>query len=198
MATVDEELSQLEKDIRQLQIEYETYFAGGRSRPPADTEWRVQRMIKRYSEMGGKLKYAERFRFNNLSSRYAKYSEIWRRRAKKVEAGQSAYSYSKTARELDKQRLEESERRHEAWLRGDRAQVAMSDPRRETEQMQTLYHKMIEAKKAAGEAADINFEQFSSFVRSKTKTLRKQMHCDSVQFEISLEGGHVKLKAKGL
>jgi hypothetical protein len=198
VATVDEDLSQLEKDIRQLQIEYETYFAGGRSRPPADTEWRVQRTIKRYAEMGGKLKYAERFRFNNLTSRYAKYSEIWRRRTRKVEAGQSAYSYSKTARELDKQRLEEAERRHEAWLRGDRAQVAMSDPRRETEQVQTLYHKMIEAKKAAGEASDINFEQFSSFVRSKTKELRQQMHCDSVQFEISLEGGHVKLKAKGL
>ena len=32
MATFDEELSQLEKDIRQLKIEYDQYFGGGRKR----------------------------------------------------------------------------------------------------------------------------------------------------------------------
>ena len=33
MATTDEHLSQLEKDIRQLKIEYEQYFGGGRPGP---------------------------------------------------------------------------------------------------------------------------------------------------------------------
>jgi len=32
MATIDEDLSQLEKDVRQLKIEYEQYFGGGRAR----------------------------------------------------------------------------------------------------------------------------------------------------------------------
>ncbi len=198
MATIDEELSQLEKDIRQLQIEYDTYFTGGRPRPPADTEWRVQRAIKRFSEMGGKLKYAERFRYNNLASRYAKYSEVWRQRAKRVEAGHSAFGYSKVARELEQRRLEEAERRHRARERAAASRVAFSDPLKEGEKVQSLYHAMLEAKSQAGEKADINFEQFNNFVRQKTEQLRKQMGCQQVQYEVSVERGHVRLKAKGL
>ena len=202
-ATTDEQLTQLEKDIRQLQIEYDTYFTGGRPRPPADTEWRVQSTIKRFSEMGDKLKFAERFRFNGLASRYAKYSEIWRQRAKKVEAGHSAYSYSKVARELEAKRLAEAERKHEAYLHGERGEpkagrVAFSDPLKETEKMQELYHTMLDAKGKAGEKADVNFEQFHAFVRNKTEQLKKQMGCQKVEYEVSVEAGQVKLKAKGV
>jgi len=197
MATFEEELNQLEKDIRQLQIEYDTYFSGGRPRPPNDTEWRVQRMIKKFAEQGGKLKYADRFRYNNLASRYAKYSEVWRQRARKMESGHSAYSYSKTARDLEQKRLEESEKRR-TMRKAAATRIALRDPKKDTEQVQALYKTMVEAKKAAGESADVNFEQFTEFVRRKTDQLRKQMHCESVQYEVSVEGGHVKLKAKGV
>ena len=202
-ATVDEQLTQLEKDIRQLQIEYDTYFTGGRPRPPADTEWRVQTSIKRFSEMGDKLKFAQRFRFNGLASRYSKYSEVWRQRAKRVEAGHSAFGYSKVARELEAKRLAEAERKHEAYLRGERGEpkaghVAFSDPLKEAEKVQELYRTMLEAKSQAGDKAEVNFEQFHAFVRSKTEQLKKQMGCQKVEYEVSVEGGHVKLKAKGV
>jgi hypothetical protein len=76
--------------------------------------------------------------------------------------------------------------------------IALRDPKKDTEQVQALYKTMVEAKKAAGEGADIDFEQFNNFVRRKTEQLRKSMHCESVQYEVSVEGGHVKLKAKGV
>lgn len=202
MPTPDEELSQLEKDIRQLQIEYETYFAGGRKRPPAETEWRVQTMIKKWAEGGGKLKYAQMFRYNTLSAKYAKYSEIWRQRAKRVEEGRSAYGYSKVARELEQQRLAEAERQHAERIHGHlaagTARVAFSDPLKEAEKVQELYRTMIEAKKQAGESADVNFEQFHKFVRTKTEQLRQQMGCKQVEYTVSVENGQVKLKAKGV
>lgn len=197
MATIDEQLTQLEKDIRQLQIEYDAYFCGGRPRPPSDTEWRVQLQIKRFAEMGGKLKYAQRFRYNNLAARYAKYSEIWRQRARRVEAGHSAFAYSKVARELEQKRLEEASRQHEARLRRTTAHVAFTDPLKEAEKVQSLYRTMMEAKKEAGEKADIDFEQFHKFVRKKTEQLKKQMGCKQVEYSVSLEGGRVKLTAKG-
>jgi hypothetical protein len=53
MATIDEELGTLERDIRQLKIEYDQYFGGGRKRPPTEIEWRIDQMVKRYSERGG-------------------------------------------------------------------------------------------------------------------------------------------------
>src|SRR5438046_10456664 len=72
MATIDEELGQLERDIRQLKIEYDQYFGGGRKRPPTEIEWRIDILVKRYAERGGELKFAQRFRFNNLPQHYAK------------------------------------------------------------------------------------------------------------------------------
>jgi len=197
VASIEDELNQLEKDIRQLQIEYDTYFTGGRPRPPADTEWRVNTMIKKFADMGGKIKFAQRFRYNGLASRYAKYSEVWRQRAKRVEMGGSAFAYSKVARELEQQRLAEAERKHSARIGGP-ARVAFSDPLKEGEKVQELYRTMMEAKEKAGEKPDVNFEQFHQFVRNKTDQLKKQMGCKAVEYEISVEGGQVKLKAKGV
>jgi hypothetical protein len=205
-ATPDEELSQLEKDLRQLQIEYETYFAGGRKRPPNDTEWRVQTAIKKFGDNSGKLKYAQIFRYNSLAAKYAKFSEIWRQRAKRVEEGRSAYGYSKVARELEQKRLAEAERQHAARIHGASAaeaaaisgRVAVTDPLKESEKVQELYKTMLEAKQQAGEKADINFEQFHKFVRSKTEQLRQQMGCQQVEYTVSVENGQVKLKAKAV
>src|SRR6476661_1942793 len=55
MATIDEELGQLERDIRQLKIEYDQYFGGGRKRPPTEIEWRIELIVKRYGERNGTL-----------------------------------------------------------------------------------------------------------------------------------------------
>lgn len=196
MPTPEEELSQLEKDLRQLQIEYDAYFAGGRKRPPTEIEWRVTTLIKKFSDMGGKLKYAQSFRFNNLASRYAKFSEVWRQRAKRVEEGRTAFGYSKVARELEQQRLAEAAREHEARIHGEAHRVAFSDPLKEPEKVQSLYRNLVEAKKELGEKSDLNFEQFHKFVRQKTEELRKQMGARQVEYTVSVENGQVKLKAK--
>src|SRR5260370_41127860 len=87
MATIDEELATLEKDIRQLKIEYDQYFGGGRKRPPTEIEWRIDQLVKRYAERGGGLKFAQRFRFNNLLQSYAKYKDIFRERTAPKEEG---------------------------------------------------------------------------------------------------------------
>ena len=48
--TIDEELSGMERDIRQLKIEYDQFFGGGRKRPPTEIEWRIEQVIKRHGE----------------------------------------------------------------------------------------------------------------------------------------------------
>ncbi len=53
--SVDEDLGQLERDIRQLKIEYEQYFGGGKARPPSDIEWRIETLLKRYSDRGAEM-----------------------------------------------------------------------------------------------------------------------------------------------
>src|SRR3974377_1187270 len=104
MATIDEELAQLERDIRQLKIEYDMYFGGGRKRPPTEIEWRVELLVKRYAERGGELKFAQRFRFNNLSQTYAKYKDVFRKRLAPREEGQVQRHFGAAAKAIEAER----------------------------------------------------------------------------------------------
>src|SRR6202166_2317877 len=104
MATIDEELAQLEKDIRQLKIEYDQYFGGGRKRPPTEIEWRIELVVKRYGERGGELKFAQRFRFNNLTQTYAKYKDIFRKKVQLKEEGRSQRHYGAAAKAIEAER----------------------------------------------------------------------------------------------
>src|SRR3982074_2057654 len=104
MATIDEELGQLERDIRQLKIEYDQYFGGGRKRPPTEIEWRIELVVKRYGERGGELKFGQRFRFNNLTQTYAKYKDIFRKKVQLKEEGRSQRHFGSAAKAIEAER----------------------------------------------------------------------------------------------
>lgn len=102
--SVDDDLAQIEKDIRQLKIEYEMYFAGGRKRPPADTQWRVDTMIKRYNDRSAEMNSGQRFHLTNLTSTYAKYQEMWRKKLMQKESGSTQRHFGSAARAIAAER----------------------------------------------------------------------------------------------
>src|ERR1019366_9688860 len=104
MATTDEDLSQIERDIRTLKIEYEQFFGGGRSRPPTDTQWRVDNLVRRYNERLGDLSFGQRFRFNNLAQTYAKYQDMWRKKLMQKEGGASSRHFGSAAKVIEAER----------------------------------------------------------------------------------------------
>ena len=104
MATIEEDLLQIEKDIRTLKIEYEQYFGGGRKRPPADTQWRVESLLKRYRDRGADMSYAQRFRYTNLAQTFAKYCEIWRKKIKEREEGLTQRHFGAPAKAIEAER----------------------------------------------------------------------------------------------
>src|SRR5271156_54141 len=104
MATIDEDLAQLERDIRQLKIEYDQFFGGGRKRPPSEIEWRIELVVKRYGERGGDMKFAQRFRFSNLSQTYAKYKDIFRKKVQQKEEGKIQRHFGAAAKEIEAER----------------------------------------------------------------------------------------------
>ena len=84
--TVDEELNVLEESVRRLKIEYDVFFGGGSKKPPSDTEWRVQNLIRKYSD-SAKLSFPQRFKYNGIAQRYALFSDLWRQKMKIKEEG---------------------------------------------------------------------------------------------------------------
>src|SRR5579864_9651712 len=111
MPTIDEDLSQIERDIRTLKIEYEQYFGGGRKRPPADTQWRLENLMRRHSERIGDLNYGQRFRYNNLAQTYAKYQDMWRKKILQKEGGVSLRHFGAAAKAIEAQRSREDAHR---------------------------------------------------------------------------------------
>ncbi len=200
MATIDEELGQLERDIRQLKIEYDQYFGGGRKRPPTEIEWRIDQLVKRYAERGGELKFAQRFRFNNLSQTYAKYKDIFRKRVALKEEGKIQRHFGAAAKEIEAARAKKEAEEHAAAAAAageSRAfRMTCSEPERETEKVDQLYQAFLQAKQTAGEeTGKLSRAGFNEFVRKKTKELQKQKNCRDVEYVVEVVEGQVKLKA---
>ncbi len=198
MPTIDEELSQLERDIRQLKIEYDMYFGGGRKRPPTEIEWRIELIVKRYSERGGDLKYTQRFRFSNLSQTYAKYKEVFRKRVAQREEGKIQRHFGAAAKAIEAERA-----RAQAAADADTAaaapkafRVVCTAPENEEEKVGQLYEAFANAKRDAGEEmGKMTRSAFNEFVRKKTKDLQTQKNCREVEYVVETVDGHVKLKA---
>ncbi|HEV8384612.1 MAG TPA: MXAN_5187 C-terminal domain-containing protein [Candidatus Acidoferrales bacterium] len=206
MASVDEDLNQLEKDVRQLKIEFDMFFGGGRKRPPQETLWRAEQMIKRYSERSADMNFSQRFRFNNLAQNFAKNNEVWRKKLKQKEEGFVQRHFGSAAKAIEKERVKSQPPAAPAATEAGRARggsppslyaVACSDPDREPEKVQDLYKALVEAKKKAGEKTDaLTLDSFQAFVRQKTEQLKKQKGAAEVEYAISVEEGQVKLKAR--
>lgn len=111
MATIDEDLNQIERDVRTLKIEYEQFFGGGRPRPPTDTQWRVDTLVRRYAERVAELSSGQRFRYNNLTQTYAKYQDLWRKKLLQKEGGVSLRHFGAAAKAIEAQRSREDAHR---------------------------------------------------------------------------------------
>jgi hypothetical protein len=213
MATIEEELGQLERDIRQLKIEYDQYFGGGRKRPPTEIEWRIELVVKRYGERGGELKFGQRFRFNNLTQTYAKYKDIFRKKVQLKEEGRSQRHYGAAAKAIEAERAKAHSEvpalaaRPAAVIEAPVVarpvpaetpafRVTCADPENESENVERLYHAFVEAKARTGEEIHkLSPAGFKEFVRKKTKDLQEKQNCRDVEYVVEVVAGQVKLKA---
>jgi hypothetical protein len=217
MATIDEELAQMERDIRQLKIEYDMFFGGGRKRPPTEVEWRIELLIKRYAERGGEMKFGQRFRYNNLTQTYAKYKDVFRKRMAKHEEGKVDRHFGAAAKAIEAERAktvaappkQEAEDEGQASPGAAAAHAAAnaaaeakafrmvcSEPEREADKVNQLYEAFVQAKQQAGEeTSKVTRAGFGEFVRKKTKDLQTSKNCRDVEYVVETIGGQVKLKA---
>src|SRR5450631_3135068 len=206
--TTDEELNVLDGQLRRLKIEYEIFFSNPTKRPPTDIEWKVLSLLRKFSD-GGRMNFSQRYRYNEMAQRYAVYSDLWRKKSRIREEG---YRRPQDAL-LSVQGVRSAEEEHEpqhhpvygvshvaaAAAAGETASQPFtlhSVDQAEREQVERLYNTLVAAKKKAGENVSGNIESFTTFVQKKTEEIRKQFHCENVEYSVELTNGHVKLKAK--
>ena len=207
--TTDEELNVLDTQLRRLKIEYEIYFSNPTKKPPADIEWKVLALLRKFSD-GNRMNFSQRFRYNEMAQRYAIYSDLWRKKSRIREEGyrrpQDALLSIQGVRpeeEHESQHPKAYGVSHAAAAAAAAPEPAHSQPftlhsvdQNEREQVERLYNTLVAAKKKAGENVTGDIDSFTTFVQKKTLQIRKKYHCESVEYSVELANGEVKLKAK--
>jgi hypothetical protein len=206
--TVDEELNLLDQQLRRLKIEYEIFFNNPAKRPPADVEWKVLSLIRKFSD-NPRMSFPQRYRYNEMAQRYAIQSDLWRKKMRIREEG-----YRRPADVLlsvQGVRVADREAKHhtayglthhipnpnaEAAASEQPFSVQCSDVAAEREKVESLYKALTEAKQKSGEKVSGNLDSFAAFVKKKTSEIRKEKGCDAVVYSVEVQAGQVKLKAK--
>ncbi len=210
MPTIDEELTLLDSHLRRLKIEYEVYFSNPTKKPPTDLEWKVLACLRKFSD-GGRMSFSQRFRYNEMAQRYAIYSDLWRKKGRIREEG---YRRPQDAL-LSVQGVREAEHEKEHKVYGVHAHTANADgtaaapakeerpfsiechdTRTERDRVEKLYRALADAKQKTGKGVTGDLDSFTAFVQKKTDQIRKQYHCQAVEFTVDTSDGDVKLKAK--
>ncbi len=191
--TIDEELTLLEENVRRLKVEYDIYFGGGARRAPTDLDWRVQGLIKKYSD-SQKLTSQQRFKYNTMVQRYATYSDLWRQKLRIREEGyrrpQDALLGIQGLRPV-----EAAPSPQQAGLASTPKQVAAvlfadSD---ELEGIRELYQAIQSG--GGGDKARGSLEAFAAFLRAKTKEIQNTYGCSGVKYTVAVKNGRAQIKA---
>ena len=205
--TTDEELNVLDSQLRRLKIEYEIYFSNPTKRPPTDVEWKVLSLLRKFSD-GVRMNFSQRYRYNEMAQRYAVYSDLWRKKSRIREEGYRRPQDALLSVQGVRLAEEEPKQLHHPVYgvsHAAAAAAAAASPQpftlhsvdeAEREQVERLYNTLVAAKKKAGENVSGNIESFTTFVQKKTEQIRKQYHCEKVEYSVELTDGQVKLKAK--
>jgi len=195
--TVEEDLNQLERDIRQLKIEYEQYFGGGKARPPTDIEWRIDTCLKRYSDRGAEMNFGQRFRYGNLTQLYSRFRYIFRKRMKQKEEGTVQRHFGAAAREIEEGRARKRAEQEKSVTERFPFSVSWNDPDSEKRKVEQLFAAFRNAKASAGEETEsLTIEAFQRFVRQKTAQLKKQQDAHEVEYVVTVEDKQARLKAR--
>jgi hypothetical protein len=206
--TIDEELNLLDQQLRRLKIEYEIFFNNPAKRPPTDIEWKVLALLRKFSD-GSRMKFAQRYRYNEMAQRYAIQSDLWRKKMRIREEGYRRPHEALLSVQGVRVPEEHESKHHIAYGLSRNAEtseeaanadecfsVQCSGVETEREKVESLYKALTAAKQKSGKKATGSLDSFTAFVQKKTAELRKQHNCETVVYSVELQDGEVKLKAK--
>ena len=184
--TIDRDLARLEVDLKQLEAEYNMFFAGRLPKPPWETRARVEAMVKQF-DRGHIPNTGERFRFTTLQSRYAAFIDLWDRALRAREEGRPGPLAQRRAPVEQEKKAPEDRIVHVSSFR---------DPVREIDKLTDLYESLAEARREIGEDAP-PFHKFAELVKSQVKELR-DTGSPEVAFRVAVKDGKVNFTARGL
>jgi hypothetical protein len=174
----DRELDQVEREIRQLKIEFEKFFNGALDVPPVEMRSRLGMRLKKLRNANVKG-VVTGFRLSNLEARFASLREITERRLRQREEGRGPAG--RPVREARANRFDPSR----GIVFGETVEPAA---------VEALYDGL---QTRPGQGPRFDLDSFRTYLERQARAIRDKTGCSSVQFRIADGGdGHMKLKAR--
>ena len=175
------DIVRLESGIRQLKIQYDMFFAGSIPKQPFELRSEIETIIRRHSATPIR-KYAPRFHFNALVSRFNSLSELWAKTLRALEEGDrpapAVADRAGTAEHIF-------------------ARCTVNDPAEERDVLRLLHARLLDARKKAGDGVGkLSFESFMRTVSAQAGKLREKSGCGKVEFRVIVLDRKVVVKAR--
>jgi len=204
----EKQMMLLEAEIRRLEAEFNMFFAGNLPRPPWETRARVAALVKKHDQSFIR-NTADRFRFDSLQNRHAKFIELWERQMTNRELGRPMRGGVRVP-DAPKPAASASPRTDSGEPRRDHAEAASGreggraeagvvkfgrsdDTSAEAARVKELYEKLAEAKKQVGEEP-VAFERVAALVKAQVDKFADDG--SKVSFRIAMKDGKVSLTVK--
>ena len=180
-AELDADIVRLESGIRQLKIQYDMFFAGSIPKQPHELRAEIERTIKRYANAPIR-KFASRFHFNSLVSRFNSLSELWAKTLRSLEEGDRPAPAVADRAGSGEQIV---------------ARCTIKDPSGDKGHLEVLHARLLEARKKSGEnGAKLSFESFARSIAAQAGKLREKTGCDKVEVRVIVQDRKVVVKAR--
>src|SRR4030095_760727 len=175
---VDDELDELDQNLKRLRVEYDQYFIGILKRPPEMLQGRVQKIIVKYANEVLR-KTHQKFRFNSLNSKYQIHRQQWGRTMRAIENG----TYKG---HLFKAKLHERAR---GVLDETPNPFKPDAPPQAAGPMDKLFDAFVAARKRAGDSGPAPARaKLSEIVKKQTAALKQKHPGAKVKFRVAIEG----------
>jgi hypothetical protein len=184
ISDIERDMQRLEASIRQLEAEYNMFFAGRLPKPPWETRNRVEALIKQY-DRAYIQNYGDRFRFNTLQSRYQSFVDLWDKALRGREEGRASGPFAGRQKEPASAKSADDKVVHA---------TSFKDPLKEMDKLHDLYNSLVEARREIGEDA-VPFHKFADLVKTQVKKLTSDGHGE-VAFRVAVKDGKVNFTAK--
>jgi len=186
----DQQMMQLETEIRRLEAEFNMFFSGRLPRPPAETRARVAALVKKHDQAFIR-NTADRFRFESLQNRYSKFIELVERQLTNRELGRPVAGVRRVQEPPPPRRPDpkDAPQGEPGMIRFARDQQLSAD----SEPVQKLFEQLADAKKQLGESP-IAIDRLAALVRAQVDKFAAEGK--DVTFKVAMKDGKVSLTAK--
>jgi hypothetical protein len=186
LTDVQKDLQAIAAGLKQLEAEFNMYFAGRLPRPPWETRNRVQALVKKWDR--GYIQAAgDRFQFDNLQRRFQKLVELWDRGIRSREEGRGGpFGQAPPKAPVREPSTPEQRTLHVA---------SFQDPMREMDKLHSLYDSLMDARRDAGDDV-VPFHRFAALVKDQVEKVRER-GANEVAFRVTVNEGKVNLTVRG-